>query len=245
MRNPKFLGVYSLKIQAVSGRIPKFFIWELPDGNYAAQELDASLAQRGPARAVPSAKLKQAFKLEPSILAAPVSTPDFRALVKNAKQAPAEADEADASLAALTRARKAKQLEADMRDNFDRAMCALGRPKDRKGAMAALERLIAAQDGIEPRHKHMFRDFGVALRKKKLTDLALASARRAVALSPNDDHARFNLARILDIAGKYDEAEAQLGAARKLDPREQIYVRMARYLKSRRPGGLSDDEGGE
>ncbi len=231
MRNPKFLGVFSLKTATRSGAKPNFFIWQLPDGSYAAQELDASFSQRGPARRIPAAGLEKAFKFEPSILAAPVTTPDFRQL---AVPAPKKEQPAGETLAGLERARKAKQLEMNLRDSFDKALRAIGRPRDRKGALAALERIARTRDGIEPQHKFMFRDFGVALRKKKLNELALECARRAVALSPQDDHARFNLARILDIVGNYDEAQAQLGAARKLDPRESIYDRFTNYLKKKR-----------
>lgn len=231
MRNPKFLGVYSLKTTTRSGAKPKFFIWRLPDGNYAAQELDASLSQRGPARSIPAEGLEKAFTFEPGILAAPVTTPDFRRVcAAPAKKVQAGGD----SLANLERARRAKQLEADLRDGFERAMKALGRPRDKKGALAALERIAGTKDGIEPFHKFMFRDFGVALRKKRLHELALTCARRVVALSPQDDHARFNLARILGLVGNYDEAQAQLAAATKLDPSEKVYGRLARYLERQR-----------
>lgn len=228
MRNPKFLGVYSLKIATRSGAKPRFFVWRLPDGSFAAQELDASLSQRGPARRIPADGLEKAFVFEPSILAAPITTPDFRQAAKPAARS-GKAD--DVTLASLERARRARQVEKDLRDSFDRAVRALGRPRDRKGALVALERIAKTNEGIEPSHKFMFRDFGVALRKKNLHELALVCARRTVALSPQDDHARFNLARILGLTGAYEEAQAQLGAARKLDPNEKVYARLADYLK--------------
>lgn len=235
MRNPKFLGVYSLKTSTRSGARPKFFIWELPDGSYAAQELDAAMTQRGSARGIPHDGLAKAFVFEPSILAAPVTTPDFRPMIKPVTaQAPAEDDASDATLSELERARRVKQLETAMRDGFERAMRALGRQRERKGALAALERIATTRDGIEPEHKFMFRDFGVALRKKKLLDLAITCARRVVELAPHDDHARFNLARALGLAGNYDEAEAQLAAARKLNPKEKIYNRLTEYLRQQR-----------
>lgn len=235
MRNPKFLGVYSLKVPARGKQKPRFFVWQLPDGDYAIQELDAAMTQHGPARAVAAADLDRAFKAEPAILAAPVTTPDFRPLAKNRETAAKVAGEvSDEALASLEQARKARQLENDLRDKFAKAMRALSRPQDRKNALAVLGRIAAMREGIEPSHRHMFRDFGVALRKKSLPDLAVACARRVVALAPQDDHARFNLARNLGQAGKYDEAEAQLGAARKLDPNEKIYDRMAAHLAKER-----------
>lgn len=234
MRNPKFLGVYSLKVPTGSKQKPKFFVWELPDGSYAIQELDASMSQRGPARAVAAADLARAFKAEPAILAAPVTTPDFRPLARTKTPQSAEREVSDETLADLTRARQAKQLEVDLRDKFAKAVRALGRPKDRKNALLVLDRIAGITKGIEPSHKHMFRDFGVVLRKKAILDLAITCARRVVALAPQDDHARFNLARVLILAHEYAEAEAQLAAARKLDPQEKIYDRLAVYLERER-----------
>lgn len=199
------------------------------------------MTQRGSARIIPRDGLEKAFVFEPSILAAPVATPDFRQI---AKAAIARKEVSDTKLASLERARKAKQTETALRDSFERAMRSLGRQRERKGALVALERIATIQDGIEPEHKFMFRDFGVALRKKKLHDLAVACARRAVELSPNDDHARFNLARVLGLAGIYEEAEAQLGAARKLNPNEKIYERLAGYLRKQRRS-LDDNDDNE
>lgn len=234
MRNPKFLGVYSLKTPPGNRQKPRFFVWELPDGNYAIQGLDASMSQRGPARAVAAADLARAFKAEPAILAAPVTTPDFRPLVRDAAGSGAEQEVSYDTLSGLERARRAKQLEIDLRDKFGKAVRALTRPKDRKNALTVLERIAGLSRGIEPVHKHMFRDFGVLLRKKAILNLAMVCARRVVALAPQDDHARFNLARVLLLAGHYDEAEAQLAAARKLDPHEKIYEKMAAYIASER-----------
>ena len=240
MRNPKFLGVYSLRTASANGQKPKFFVWLLPDGNYAIQELDASLSQRGPARGISSAGLEKAFKAEPSILAAPITTPDFRPLMPTPRQPqPRQADgAAPLESAAKTEpeedSHNAIRMEAVLRENFARALSAVKRPKDKDGALTLMERIIRTQQGIEPVHKHMFRDFGVALRKRSLLKLALLSAQRAVILAPRDDHARFNLARILGMLGRYQEAEAQLATARRLDPNETVYDRLASYLEKER-----------
>lgn len=230
MRNPKFLGVYSLRKDLAGGHRHRFFIWQLPDGSYAIQQLDSALTQTGPAKGIPAPAFDQAFVAEPSILAAPVTTPDFRGLIAPPPQRP----KADDTVASLDRARHIKQVEADLRETFQKAMRALSRPRDRKGAIAALERVANTQEDIEPAHKYMFRDFGVSLRKKALYELALTCARKVVALSPQDDHARFNLARILTILGRYDEAIKQVEAAIKLDPAEEIYPRLARHIERER-----------
>lgn len=233
MRNPKFLGVHSRRDTGKKGRqarYPSYFAWRLPDGGYAVQELDQAYTAKGPAIAVPADKFDLLFKAEPSILAAPVITPDFR----QARQPQREERQADDSFAKLEAARRAKQLETSLRDSFSRALRALSRSRDRKAALASIERIAATKQGIVVDHKHMFRDFGVSLRKKSLLDLALACAGRAVELSPNDDHARFNFARLLGMAGRFNEAEEHLSVAERLDPEEKVYGRLRRHLAQER-----------
>lgn len=239
MRIPKFIGVYSRKDTGKKGRearIPMYFAWRLSDGSYAVQELDQAYNARGGVAAIPAPAFEAVFKLEPSILAVPVITPDFTQVSRPSRKQGSGEDQT-----ALALARQARQVEADLRDGFAKALRALARPRDRKAAMASLERIAAATRGIVVTHKHMFRDFGVALRKKSLPRLALSCARRAVELSPNDDHARFNLARILGILGRYDDAEAELKIARKLDPNEKVYGRLERHLARERARAETGD----
>ncbi len=238
MRNPKFLGVYSGKTVSrnADGKSVKrfYFVWDLDNACYAAQALDNSFAPVEKPRLLSQAQLKANLKLEPGILAAPISTPDFRR-IETATKARAEATElTDASIRELEKLRKAKQVETDLRNNFDKAMRALSRPRDRRGALAAIEQITEMTEGIVPAHKHMFRDFGVSLRKKSLPELALRCAKRTLELAPNDDHAHFNMARLLTVLGLYDEAEAHLNKAIKLDRNEKIYPKMLKWLKDER-----------
>lgn len=234
MRKPKFLGVYSQNQGSYVGRARKtfYFIWELPDKSYVIQELDPALTATGPQRRITNARLKANFRPEPSILAAPVTSPEPRDFIQPGPEKATELT--DGTLARLERARKAKQVETDLRNNFARALSSLNRPRDRKGAIVALEQLARTKKDILPEHKHMFRDFGVSLRKKSLHDIAAICAQRVLELAPNDDHAHFNMARLMLLLGMYDEAVAHLKAAMKLDSSEPVYGRLARYIAEER-----------
>lgn len=240
MRNPIFSGVFALrqKTPAKQGARPRkrlFFCWDLGGHNYAVQELDPSFTPISQPRRISAQELKNDFLFQAGILATPVSTPDFRHL-----QIPEQRQEAtelnDNALAALEKARKARQVENDLRQSFDRAMRALGRPRDRKGAIAAIGQLAETTRGIVPEHKHMFRDFGVSLRKKSLPELAARCAARVVQLSPNDDHAHFNLARLLGMLGRYTEAEKHISKAMKLNSHEDVYAKLLAWLNRERKG---------
>ena len=240
MRSAKFIGVFSERNEKTaqkSGRNSRryYFCWDLGNGNFALQELDSSFSPVAPPRRASAEGLKTHFIFEPGILAAPVSAPDMR-------QQPAEKPDRkatelnDNALAALEKARKARQVENDLRNSFDKALRALGRPRDRKGALAALGQLAETTEGIVPEHKHMFRDFGVSLRKKAMPELALRYAARAAQLAPNDDHALFNLARLLGMLGRYTEAEKHLARAIKLDKKEAVYPRLLAWLNKEKNG---------
>lgn len=234
MRNPKFLGVYSKKSSGGKKSAypagPFYFVWELGNGVYAAQELDRAFVPRGKPQALSAIQLRDAYRLEPSMLAAPVSTPDFRHL-QTVPRAHEATELNDTTLLELEKARKARQLENDLRDSFSKALRALNRPRDRKGALAALEQLASTTEGIVPAHKHMFRDFGVSLRKKALPQLALLCAKKAIELAPNDDHAHFNMARILHILNLNDEAIAHLNMAIRLDDKEPVYRKLRDWIR--------------
>lgn len=236
MRAPKFLGVYSDKSGASrrGARNTLYFVWKLPDDSYAVQRLDKSMSAVGAPTRILAQQLATGFKFESHILAAPVTTPDVRQLVPP-PTAPKVAELTDDTLLELEKTRKAKQVETDLRANFNKAVRALNRPRDRKGAIAALEQLAGVRDGIVPVHKHMFRDFGVTLRKKSLPKLALICAKRALELAPRDDHAHFNLARILEILGMNDEADDHLRKAIELEPGETVYRKFRDYLERKSP----------
>lgn len=230
MRNPKFLGVYSRKTHQSSRRTHLFFVWQISGSGYAVQELDAALLPKSSAQAVDRATFEAAFQFEPSILAVPVSTPDMRLLGKTPARIEKGASD-DIELLRLEKARRAKQLENDMRNNFRMAMSALSRPRDRQGALAALEQLVKIQEGVVAAHKHMFRDFGVSLRKKKLFNLALVSSSRVLELAPDDDHAHFNIARIYLLLGAYGKAGTHLERAISLDKNEPVYQHFLAHIR--------------
>ncbi|MGE9986234.1 tetratricopeptide repeat protein [Desulfovibrio sp. SGI.169] len=238
MRPPKYLGVYSQPLTKADGpRKMFFFVWELAEGDYAVQRLDSAFQPREKARRVSAARFAAYFRAESAILAMPMTMLDVRALA-GFSAAPAPAAPAsripkvdDILLRRLENARRAKQTEVTLRENFRKALLRLKRPRERQAAIAALEQMATATENISPVHKHMFRDFGAKLRKTAMPDLALLFGRRALDLAPEDDHAHFNLARILCALGAYDEAAEHIRTAMRLDAREAIYPRMLAHIR--------------
>ena len=315
MRRSKFSGVFSFSADWTESRSKThYFVWELPDGAFAVQELNAAFQPVAEVERINAKSFFQSFKAEPNILAMPVITPDlshfeFIPSVQQQKQAGAAEQHASSKLSALQgkpggstvlitskkgkllesvdvapgladqglipfpssvtgtqadagtdadtgtgatavryddgpattaapkrafdleAARKAKVVESKLRETFRHTLLRLKRPRERKAALLALEHLAQTKDGIIPAHKHMFRDFGVRLRQNSQPDLALLFSRKVVELAPEDDHAHFNLARILCSLGLYDEAAAHIGTALSMSSGEPLYFKLLEHIR--------------
>ena len=311
MRRSKFSGVFSFSADWTESRSKThYFVWELPDGAFAVQELNAAFQPVAEVERINAKTFSQSFKAEHNILAMPVITPDLshfesvppapapqhpdaaaeqparKASAPKAKtgsaplqtlskaklpdsvevapeqpdmglipfpsrtatgvtavhydEGPAPAATAGVAGAAaaapkraydLEAARKAKVVESKLRETFRQTLLRLKRPRERKAALLALEQLAQTKDGIIPAHKHMFRDFGVRLRQNSQPDLALLFSRKAVELAPEDDHAHFNLARILCSLGLYDEAATHIGTALSMSSGEPLYFKLLEHIR--------------
>ncbi|OXS27984.1 MAG: hypothetical protein BCS36_02735 [Desulfovibrio sp. MES5] len=187
--------------------------------------------------------LKRAAATQKNEVAAPARTPQLRLqpvekdILTAATDTPARRVQPDVSPTAMSRPmdleamRKAKMTEARLRETFRQTLLRLRRPRERKGALAALEQLAQSTENICTAHKHMFRDFGVSLRQNSQLALALLFSRRVVELAPDDDHAHFNLARILCSLGHFDEAAAHVRTAMNMGGEEPLYFRMLVHIR--------------
>lgn len=150
---------------------------------------------------------------------------------KGARVPPQASSPAPGSQMTMEAIRKAKITESRLRETFRQTLLRLRRPRERQAALSALEQLAGATEDICTVHKHMFRDFGVRLRQNSQPALALLFTRKVVELAPNDDHAHFNLARILCMLGQFDEAAAHVRAAMSMASEEPTYFRMLVHIR--------------
>lgn len=277
MRRSKFSGVYSFSATWTENRSKTYyFVWELPDGAFAVQELNAAFQPVSEVERISAKSFSRNFAAEPNILAMPMITPDLShfELAPSAHSTEISSFQTAASPSSLTlisgkqtdaptkqrssngrlpdsvevappppappavpkaydleAARKAKAVESQLRETFRQTLLRLKRPRERKAALLALEQMANATEGITPSHKHMFRDFGVRLRQNSQPDLALRFSRKAVELAPEDDHAHFNLARILCSLGMYDEAAAHISTALSMAGDEPLYFKLLTHIR--------------
>lgn len=84
--------------------------------------------------------------------------------------------------------------ETNVRAIFGLGLVYLDR-NDKEKSKAVFEQLLSLNAAFDIRHKHLFNDFGIALRKNELYDEAVKYYSRAVELTTDDENLYYNLSR--------------------------------------------------
>ncbi|KIX12219.1 tetratricopeptide repeat protein [Dethiosulfatarculus sandiegensis] len=87
-----------------------------------------------------------------------------------------------------------------------------------KKAKDIFKKLVNIDDVTSPRHKHIFNDFGIQLRKLGMYKEAVMHYRKALAITQNDENLWFNLGRALFEGGSKEQAAKALRKALDLNP---------------------------
>ncbi len=121
-------------------------------------------------------------------------------------------------------ARRENPREAGARAIFELGMFYL-KGQDEERSRAVFKDLARLPGPFEAEHKHLFNEFGMALRKNHFYDEALSHYERAVSLGQDDENVHFNMARAFHAKGDWTgcvqalteclERNPQLAAARK------------------------------
>ena len=107
-------------------------------------------------------------------------------------------------------------------------------------AITALRAVLAALDPESPEAGDVQLRIGETARRKGDLDTAAAALRRASALLPDNPAVPGTLALVLDMAGKYPEAEATYRATLKLDPENTVAMNNLGYLLAMHGGSLDE-----
>lgn len=122
--------------------------------------------------------------------------------------------------------------EENVRANFGIGLCLLARDEKDK-AKEVFDRIVRIDSAFEDEHKHLFNEYGIALRKKKMAEQAAEYYRRALVLSDSDENLWYNLGRALfdleDWAGCAEAAQRCLA----LNPHHPEGKKMLAYLKKK------------
>ncbi|MHC1788839.1 tetratricopeptide repeat protein [Solidesulfovibrio sp.] len=203
-----------------------WFVKEIDDDTFEVQSLDMDFKRQGKPVAITRTKLFEDYHLEPDLsyrlLSQPLLVGDhYRA---TAKYANAEQEYL-----------KIKRIDEDnIRANFGLGLVYLAMNKTEK-ATYIFDRLVRLEEAFEPRHKHLFNEFGISLRKKALFEEALKYYYRAHELSKDDDHLLLNIARVYFEQHRLPEAEATAREALAINPELIEAKRLLEHIWSTPP----------
>lgn len=107
--------------------------------------------------------------------------------------------------------------EQNIRANFGIGMVYLQRGEKDKADLV-LRRLVGLEAAFEARHKHLFNEFGIQLRKAGMYSQALEYYARALDFAKDDEHLHFNIARAHLENNNADDARKFLHKALALNP---------------------------
>jgi tetratricopeptide (TPR) repeat protein len=122
------------------------------------------------------------------------------------------------------------EIERSARADFGLGLVTLRQGNPRK-AKRIFEDLAGLDTNFEPRHKHMFNEFGIGLRKSRLLDVALKHYQRALELSPDDENLHHNVARVHFERDELGEAVDHLQRALALNPDLEPARRFLQYIR--------------
>jgi tetratricopeptide (TPR) repeat protein len=111
-------------------------------------------------------------------------------------------------------------------------------------AQTVFEHLVTLDGFMDPAHKHLFNEFGIALRKQKLYEEAERYYTRALEICPDDENLYFNLGRALYEAGKLEHAANAARICLSLNPAHGEAAKLARAVaRAQRAHGTETSEG--
>ncbi|HDQ40871.1 MAG TPA: tetratricopeptide repeat protein [Desulfonatronum sp.] len=204
---------------------------ELDDGTIEIQPLNVNYVPSGPKQIIPMDELLDKFSPEPEFYTFTVM-PKMRELEKTIARADRHRKNKETFSAEMEYGKAVRVDVENVRANFGLGLTYLERGAKDK-AQDIFERLIKIEAAYEQEHKHLFNEFGINLRKNKMSDQALEYYSKALNLSKNDEHLYYNIARVQfdckNIPGTVD----YLKKALELNPEFEEAAKFLAFLESK------------
>lgn len=202
-----------------------WFARETPDGLVAAQLLDQNHLPAGKQILLPRQEFMRSFTVEPDL--------GYRLLTQRVLQGDCFRNQGMNLEAKIEYAKALRIDEENIRGLFGLGLSYLALNQPEKSRYV-LEKLVALEESFSEAHKHLFNEFGIALRKKGLFDEALRFYGRARDLCPGDEHLALNIARAWYEKGDSERAFVALKNCITLDPTFREALAFLAYLRKRR-----------
>ena len=230
LASPKLKGIFStpaLPGEEPDPGVPKhyWFVKEVGDGMLSVQLLDENYLRTPKQHVVKKDAFLEGSTLEPDL--------GYRLLTQRVLKGDYYRQQGLNVEAKIEYQQVLRIDEENIRGNFGMGLAYLALNQLEKGRYA-FEKLVQLDESFLPEHKHLFNDFGIALRKKGLLDEALAFYNRAKALGPDDENLILNIARAWFEKGDSEKAYEGLKGCLEIKPGFKQALAFLAYLRKHR-----------
>ncbi len=170
-----------------------YLVRELEDGSYETQPLNGNWLPTGFKAVIIKDQLLRQYMPEPEFYTKNV-LPKMSELRKALAWGDKYRQQGNHFSAEMEYGKALKLDEDNVRATFGIGICYIERGEKEK-ADQVFRKLVGMEAAFECEHKHLFNEFGIALRRGEMYEQAIAYYERAVALAPDDENLHFNIAR--------------------------------------------------
>lgn len=197
-------GVFSTTVSGVVGfghtkkrteQSINMYVEELDDDQFSVQPLNTNFVPSGAIKFVTREELLTDFIPEPSLYIERVM-PAIRNLSTTIARGESHQKKGETFSAEYEFKNALRVDEDNIRATFGLGITYLDRGDREKGVLV-FKRLARLKNPFEEKHKHLFNEFGIKLRKNKLFVEALKHYARAYKLTRTDENLLYNMARTL------------------------------------------------
>lgn len=197
-------GVFSTLVQGTVGfghtkkrtrQAINMYVEELEEDRFSVQPLNSNFVPAGAIKFVTREELFTNFLPEPDLYMERVM-PAIRNLGSTIERGEQHYQKGETFSAEYEFKSALRVDEENIRATFGLGLTYLDRGDRDKGELV-FKRLARLKNPFEDKHKHLFNEFGIKLRKNKLYVQALKHYARAYKLTRKDEHLLYNIARTL------------------------------------------------
>jgi tetratricopeptide (TPR) repeat protein len=174
-----------------------WFCAEIDSGEHAGsievQPLNANYVPSGPKKAIDREKFLNDFAPEPEFYQSTVF-PRIREITKTVARGERHRNNGELYSAEMEFSNALNLDVENIRATFGLGLTYMARGENAK-AENILERIVKMEDAFDQEYKHLYNEFGIQLRKGKMTQKAIAYYKRALELSNQDENIYYNIAR--------------------------------------------------
>lgn len=215
-------------------QIGYYFVEQLDKDTYEVRPLNNEYVPSGDPVKISSDDLLKDYTPEPEMYHQKV-LPKMKELSKTLARADRYRNQGKTFSAEMEYGNALKIDIQNVRGNFGIGLCLLERGEtDRANDVFA--RLISMNASFDKEHKHLFNEFGINLRKSKMTVQAIEYYSKALNLSQDDENLYYNLARAYFDDENYQKTREALNSALELRKDFKEAQKFIDYLDKKKLG---------